>query len=200
MRVCVYTITCIKNKKTYVGQSKHIKRRWKAHCKEARKLAPRFWIARAIKKHGCKSFKFKVVRMNVSRREACKIERHLIARFKSVNKSYNNTSGGENIKGWKHSHRTKKRMALTHVGFKGGKHSLKSRKLISIGVKKAFKNPIIKRKCSNASRRTLIRLWKDPLFRKRMIMRMKKGWKRKHGKDKLRGWVRKTRKKPNTDN
>lgn len=195
-KVCIYIIRCTKNCKVYVGQSKHVKKRWNAHIKESRKLNPRFWIARAIKKHRKSNFIFTVIKRNVTRKTACRLERKLIAKYAKLGKSYNNTSGGENIKGWRHSQRTKKRMSLTHIGFKGGKHSLKSRKLISLGVKKAFENPVIKRKCGEASRKSLTRLWKNPLFRKRMIMRMREGWKLKHAKDRRGGWVRKTRKKP----
>lgn len=57
MTVGIYKITCLKNNKSYIGQSVHIERRWIEHCQPQANSA----IALSIKKYGKNNFSFKII-------------------------------------------------------------------------------------------------------------------------------------------
>ena len=85
----IYKITNKTNKKSYIGQSKHIKRKWREHVNGLENST----ISNAIKKYGEGNFSFEVL-------ELCTIEElndkeiYYIKKFKTFGKGYNMTGNG----------------------------------------------------------------------------------------------------------
>ena len=99
-RICgIYKITNTVNGKVYIGQSVHIKQRWKNHKKDA------FWengpdyhypLYKAIRKYGYDNFKFEIVEKcekdELNQREQFYIQQYLSFQRKY---GYNQTMGGD---------------------------------------------------------------------------------------------------------
>lgn len=80
--------------KVYIGITcQEVQKRWKNGKGYDTCLA----FARAIKKYGWRNIEHEIVRTDLTKDEACKIERELISQYKSNNPQYgyNITSGGE---------------------------------------------------------------------------------------------------------
>jgi predicted GIY-YIG superfamily endonuclease len=88
------------NNKVYVGISSNIKNRWAANGYYYHLSDTIF--SRALKKYGWDNFKHIIIETNISKEEAILKEIELIKYYKSINKSYNITDGGEGYSG-KHS-------------------------------------------------------------------------------------------------
>lgn len=90
----IYKITNKINGKSYIGQSKHIKRRWREHINGLENSV----ISAAIKKYGEENFIFEIL-------ELCSIEElnnreiYYIDKFKTYGDGYNMTTGGDGVKG-----------------------------------------------------------------------------------------------------
>lgn len=90
----IYKITNKINGKAYVGQSKHIKRRWREHVNGLENST----IGNAIKKYGEENFSFEIL-------ESCSIEElndreiYYIDKLDTYGKGYNVTTGGDGVKG-----------------------------------------------------------------------------------------------------
>lgn len=83
----------------------------------------------AILKYGWDSFEHIILYDNLSKEEAVKIERSLIAYYKSLDKSYNITEGGDGvIKNTEVSEETRNKMSKSHKGFR---HSEDTKRRIS---------------------------------------------------------------------
>ena len=101
--VGIYKITNTLNNKSYIGQSIHIKQRWKEHIQASRNKEPQSLISKAIKKYGKENFKFEII-------EQCKIvdlderEIYWIKYYNSYSSGYNMTMGGES--GYKYDPQT----------------------------------------------------------------------------------------------
>lgn len=101
------------NGKVYVGISSDIERRWAAdgyyyHLSDT-------LFSRALKKYGWDNFQHIIIATELSKQEACDMEKELIAYYKAKKISYNITDGGEGFTG-KHSkshveHRIESRIA-----------------------------------------------------------------------------------------
>lgn len=99
--VWVYKITHVESGRAYIGITtrESTARRWYEHIHAAGKGA-KSRIALAIKKYGTDAFCFEVVYQAVNLREACAVERGMIAQEGTlVNNGFNITSGGEGIPG-----------------------------------------------------------------------------------------------------
>jgi len=92
--VGIYKIRNKINGKSYVGQSKHISRRWREHKRGTEDSV----ISKAIKKYGEDNFDFKVI-------ESCSVEEldarevFHIKKYGTYKKGYNMTTGGDGVKG-----------------------------------------------------------------------------------------------------
>lgn len=92
--VGIYKITNNINGKSYIGQSKHIKRRWREHINGTEGSA----ISKAIKKYGAENFSFEII-------ERCSIdclddkEVYYIEKYNTFKEGYNMTVGGDGVKG-----------------------------------------------------------------------------------------------------
>lgn len=90
----IYKITNNLNGKAYVGQSKHIKRRWREHLGGAEDSV----ISKAINKYGAENFSFGVVEKCVIK-DLDKREIYYISKHNTFKHGYNMTVGGDGVKG-----------------------------------------------------------------------------------------------------
>ena len=100
----IYKITNKVNGKVYIGQSIHIEKRWRQHCK----TKDDFSIHRAIQKYGPENFNFEVL-LECPAEMLNNWERDMIALYDCISpKGYNLTEGGE---GYKCSEETRLKMS-----------------------------------------------------------------------------------------
>lgn len=108
-KYCLY-IHEFPNKKVYIGISLNYKRRWKSGC--GYKKTPR--IYNAIKKYGWENIRHILVKTNLSKEEACELEKNYIKLYNSNKKEfgYNLTTGGESgyKRGVLHKEQARQRM------------------------------------------------------------------------------------------
>lgn len=93
---CIYAHLNMINKKVYIGISKNVKNRWSAKEESYKKCHA---IYRAFKKYGWDNFAHIVMWDNLTKEEACKLEKANIFMFKLAGMSYNITDGGEGTTG-----------------------------------------------------------------------------------------------------
>lgn len=94
----LYHIYCIKNRingKTYIGQSKEYKKRWKAHIHTPSNAH----LARAFKKYGIENFDFELLLCTFGLENANYFEKMLIAEYNTFYDGYNLTKGGDGASG-----------------------------------------------------------------------------------------------------
>lgn len=91
---CVYVHTNLINGKMYVGLSKNADERWRGNGKNYWE-SPKFW--NAIKKYGWENFDHEIIASNLTREEACNMERLLIKKLKTQDDrfGYNINEGGD---------------------------------------------------------------------------------------------------------
>ena len=114
MTVGIYKITNRVNGKCYIGQSQDIATRFREHRYLLRqnKYGNRK-IQNAWNKYGEENFIFEIL-------EECMIEEldekeiKYIKEYDSHCNGYNNTDGGDGVRGWKHSDEFKKKMSLSN--------------------------------------------------------------------------------------
>lgn len=89
----IYSIRNKINNKRYIGLTNNIERRWNAHEKS------KFPIGRAIRKYGYNNFDKRILKKNLTLKQAKKTERFYIAKYNSNNPKYgyNLTGGGDGI-------------------------------------------------------------------------------------------------------
>ena len=95
MAIGIYKIENLINHKVYIGQSRHISERWRAH--RTKYQIDDTHLYRSMRKYGIENFSFTVI-------EECSIEdldnreKYWIAYYNSTdeNKGYNRTDGGQN--------------------------------------------------------------------------------------------------------
>lgn len=87
----IYKITNLVNRKNYIGQSIHIEKRWKEHCKESSNSL----ISQAIKKYGRENFSFSVLE-EAEKSQLNDLEKKYIIIFNSiVPNEYNILTGAD---------------------------------------------------------------------------------------------------------
>lgn len=94
--ISVYLVTCSVSGKQYVGISyRAADRRWKEHVKAA-SVTAKSLLSRAIAKYGPDAFVMMVIYEAVDEREACAVERAMIAQYDTLApRGYNLSTGGE---------------------------------------------------------------------------------------------------------
>jgi group I intron endonuclease len=95
--IYLYCITCVINKKVYIGQTVNPNTRWRAHCRDA--ANPKVPFHFAIKKHGNHNFEFKIIASCKGQDNANELETELVKQYSSYvqhGKGYNATHGGMN--------------------------------------------------------------------------------------------------------
>jgi group I intron endonuclease len=78
------------------------------------------YFYKAIQKYGWENFKHEILFDNLTEKEAKQNEIELIATHKSNNRKfgYNLTKGGDGIKGYAHTEKTKTKISLSNMGVK----------------------------------------------------------------------------------
>lgn len=123
----VYTHTSPSGK-VYVGiTSQAPEKRWKGGSGYVRSDNHQPLFANAIIKYGWENISHKIIASNLTKEEACSIEKALIAKYKRQNKSYNITDGGEGGTGYKHTAQTRSFLRKLHLGRKEDKDAAISR-------------------------------------------------------------------------
>lgn len=79
----------------YIGQSRHVKRRWREHIKGNEGSV----ISKAIQKYGKENFEFNVIE-RCSRDEAFDKEEYYIKKYGTFKEGYNMTTGGDGVRGY----------------------------------------------------------------------------------------------------
>lgn len=121
MKHCVYCITNKINGKKYIGQTNDFKHRKSQHCGEG---TDRFYIDRAINKHGKENFKFEIIHKNIPIEKINEWEMYYINEIYNTfkGKGYNCQIGGGVNFGFKHTKKAKMKMRKNHADFSGGNH------------------------------------------------------------------------------
>lgn len=148
-RWCVYIHTNKINNKVYVGiTGQKPKRRW--HNGYGYKTQQYFW--RAIQKYGWNNFDHIIFAENLTKEDACKMEKCLIALYNTTNRKYgyNISTGGDGPNGcsWtseQHAKRaeyrvtdeTRRKISENHADVRGGKHP-RARPVLCVELNKIF--------------------------------------------------------------
>lgn len=90
----VYKITCLINKKIYIGYTKRsIDKRFKSHIESSKKLKTKLY--NAFKKYGINNFIIEEIHRFHDKKEALNKEIELISEYNTIVDGYNMTVGGE---------------------------------------------------------------------------------------------------------
>ena len=130
----IYCIENTANGKRYIGQARHIERRWRQHrvslengkhCNDH--------LQRAWKKYGENAFSFYVL-------ELCDLEslsdreRFYIAKFDTLRNGYNMTEGGDGTRGYEHTEDYKRQMSELYAGRTFSQDTLRKMSEVKRGV------------------------------------------------------------------
>lgn len=139
----VYKITCLINKKIYIGYTKHsIQHRFKQHINKSKYNVINKFL-NAIRYYGGENFRVELLISVNNKEDALKNEVRFINEYNSIKNGYNTSKGGTDgstgqKKGYILSERHKKNISLNHHDIKGErnpfygkKHTEESRKKIS---------------------------------------------------------------------
>lgn len=89
----------------------------------------------AILKYGWDNFEHTILADNLSKEEACIIEKQLISQYKLAGLSYNITDGGEGVSGLQHSISTRKKLSTIRKGIQFSEETLKKMSKSHVGKK-----------------------------------------------------------------
>jgi group I intron endonuclease len=108
----IYRIICLATGKAYIGVTQYtLAVRWQAHRYHAKEKTRVGALQHAIRKYGYDAFRMELLAEAVDEREACAIERGLIAQYGTLAPNgYNMTSGGELEVGVKFSAETRDKL------------------------------------------------------------------------------------------
>ena len=110
------------NGKAYIGLTgRNPARRWGGGCNYYKQKH----FGNAIKKYGWNNFKHEIIRNNLTKEEACQLEKELIAKYKTNDPKhgYNLSTGGESgAAGVVITEATRQKLRETHKGINKGRH------------------------------------------------------------------------------
>lgn len=143
---CVYKHTS-PNGKCYIGiTSRNPLLRWGKdgynYLKRNKDGYMHKYFACAINKYGWDNIKHEILFCNLSKELACNIEQVYIKYFKSINKSYNLTNGGEGVLGYILTKEQKERLSNSHKGIKQSIETIEKRKFKNKGKKRTIQQII----------------------------------------------------------
>lgn len=146
---CVYMHINKTNNKVYIGiTGQNPKRRW--HHGGGYQTQQYFW--RAIQKYGWDGFEHKIIIDDLTKDDACRIEKYLIACFRATDRhyGYNVSTGGEGPEGttWTPEQRkkmearkitdeTRRKISENHADVRGGKHP-RAKQVLCVELNKVF--------------------------------------------------------------
>lgn len=135
----IYAIENKVNGKMYIGLTTDLKRRFNLH-KRKLKNNNHFnkHLQNSFNKYGRDKFNFKVIEKNIPKNKLCKKEIGYIKKYKSYKEGYNLTLGGEGLKGYKATRKTREKLSKAFSGenhpFYGKKRSKETKDKISKNV------------------------------------------------------------------
>ena len=155
----IYMIKNKINNKIYIGQASDIYHRWDEHVRALRgQYHHNQHLQRAWNKYGETNFEFNIVE-ECDEYELNAREMYWIAVYNSYSNGYNQTEGGDGIRGFTHTDETKQKIssaakerlsvAANHPMY-GKKHSEESRTKMSAAQIKRFENPEQRAKISKS--------------------------------------------------
>lgn len=119
----VYSHKCIDTGKVYIGvTSLSTKARWGVNGNNYNGCT---YFYNAIQKYGWDHFEHIILYEDLTREEAFRLEKHLIKKYKELNKSYNIACGGGGISGYKHSQEIKELLSQKRKGIKYSEQTLR---------------------------------------------------------------------------
>ena len=134
----LYKHTC-PNNKCYIGITsyKNPNQRWRNGTSYYNIYSSHntLW-GNAILKYGWDNIKHEILFKNLSKEQACKLEKEYITYYKSINLSYNLTDGGDGIWGYKFTDEQKKKLSESHKGLKQSQETINKRVQKNIGKKR----------------------------------------------------------------
>ena len=142
----IYRITCLSNKKYYIGQTTQNPYFYFKETYVYGKGKERSHIANSIKKYGVDTLKFEVIDSAQNKEELDQLEDYYISYWDTINKGMNCKTGGSN---GKHCQETRNKIskALT-----GRRHSQESIKRMCIAQKGRLVNDSTKQKLSKLNK------------------------------------------------
>lgn len=136
---CLYAHVNPTNDNVYIGISKNLKARWKNKALGYKNCDK---IYNALNKYGWEYFDHVVIRENLTKEEACELEKQWIWLFKTANMSYNITDGGEGTAG---IHRTERHKQILReymsnrvVSEESKRKMSETKRALHIGAKKIY--------------------------------------------------------------
>lgn len=137
-RIGIYKITCLENKKVYIGQSTDIIKRKYGHFATLRMKSHRNeHLQRAFNKYGEDKFTFEILE-ECTFEELDDKEEYYMKVYNSLNKKYGFNIKITEHKKYRHSEETRKKISQIH---KGKKKSEETRKKMSEAAKKRVISP-----------------------------------------------------------
>lgn len=111
----IYCITNKINGKQYIGQTKHDdSTRIKEHFQIAKHTNRNLHLYNSIRKYGSDNFEITILKDNLSEDELDKWEMYYIGKYNTFENGYNNTIGGDGVRGYHHSEETKQKISENH--------------------------------------------------------------------------------------
>ena len=111
---CVYRLTNLITKKTYIGKTVHFKRRMGEHKRSIK--TGKTYLSRSINKHGWDKFKKEIIIDDVPEEDLSNLEMSYIEVEKTMRPhGYNLTLGGEGSTGLTHTKKTREKMKQSAI-------------------------------------------------------------------------------------
>lgn len=114
----IYKITCLVNKKLYIGQTiRSLKARWASHISDSGCKNSTSKLHRAIKRYGSDQFEIEIIEECIDQEALDSKEVYWIDHYKSISQGYNILSGGKSgFTGFNHTEKAKKRISTALKG------------------------------------------------------------------------------------
>ena len=187
MTYLIYQIHCKITDKLYVGlTSKGLHQRWTMHNYMKKS---NYAIHNAINKYGKDAFTLRILKSNLTKKEAVHWEKYFIAKKNTLSPNgYNLTKGGDGVSGCEETNqkigiKNKKRFSDPMVRKMQSKIALiqwknpEFREKMNEGMKKRWENPVTKanylkglqsKEYREVAKQRALKQWADPVFRNKM--------------------------------
>lgn len=105
----IYGICHIESCRWYIGQTvRTLECRWNEHLQELRFSKKHLYCA--LRKYGIQAFKVVVLEDSIPESQLDEKERYYIQKYRAYTEGFNNTTGGQGVRGYKHTEETRKKI------------------------------------------------------------------------------------------